>query len=836
MKQVICAIALCVATCSFAATRGGTAIEVPHAKTAVRFLHHDGQPYLQPSVRITSDSACESNATLAQLENGDILIAYERWGASLPTPDSGCWIAVRRSTDHGQTWSAAETLSGGLRARPVIRKARDGRVWLFWLDGLTALDSARIHYATSGDNGYTWSPEAELPTPINWLCQSSGYLFQPDDQRIWVFYDRNDGTGYMMSSDNGSTWMPDTAAPFAPFGSIVQDSTGELWFFRAGTGPVLYRTSTDTGRTWTLRSRRVPGAVGTPRVVVSSTQAFWLGFSSPPDYPNVFFLSRPAGETLWSGVDTVTTYMGPDSISDVALADDLPWFAFSSDRGGNRDVYCGILGQTADSAPPPYLEQIGTDRAPVQGRTFAAQVTAVDETGISQVELVYALDGTPQPDLELYDDGQHGDNQAGDGCYGNFLGPYPRGALRELSCRARIRDVTGNSILVPFRPVPFEVAGVHDTSNLELYIDPHNGKDGGTGTGYPSCQWPAGSDTNYLFAGHCWVGAKVGSDTLVSDYNPNRGQTDWQTCAGESLRWFHGNSDLDSRVLLDDRQPVSGQPLGIQVNKHSLSWCRHPYDDFIIQEYAVRNTGLHGNLDSVFVGFCYDFDISNASGDYAAHDTARRLSYMYNLSCRGYAGVRMLSGPIRGAHAWSMEAGDPLGDGERYRELIRDSLMPFSNNPADYRVFQTTGPWSIPVGDSIDLAVALIVGPGLSGLQEYSDTAQAVYDRHYVVGVGEAGRNEAPTRLALEAPGPNPLRGPMSVRFSLPLACRARVSVYDVTGRATRTLLDAELRPGSYSLPWDCRDNSGRAVASGIYVVRLMTGAETRIQRVVLVE
>ena len=51
-------------------------------------------------------------------------------------------------------------------------------------------------------------------------------------------------------------------------------------------------------------------------------------------------------------------------------------------------------------------------------------------------------------------------------------------------------------------------------------------------------------------------------------------------------------------------------------------------------------------------------------------------------------------------------------------------------------------------------------------------------------------------------------------------ANRVSIRIFDVVGRSIRTLDSTGLSPGSYLIPWDGRDSSGRAVSNGIYFVR----------------
>jgi hypothetical protein len=87
-----------------------------------------------------------------------------------------------------------------------------------------------------------------------------------------------------------------------------------------------------------------------------------------------------------------------------------------------------------------------------------------------------------------------------------------------------------------------------------------------------------------------------------------------------------------------------------------------------------------------------------------------------------------------------------------------------------------------------------------------------------------------PERLTLHQNYPNPFNPSTTIRFTLPEATTVRLAVYDLTGRAIRTLIDQHYPAGEHQAEWDGRDASGRYVASGVYLYRIETGglAETR--------
>lgn len=85
---------------------------------------------------------------------------------------------------------------------------------------------------------------------------------------------------------------------------------------------------------------------------------------------------------------------------------------------------------------------------------------------------------------------------------------------------------------------------------------------------------------------------------------------------------------------------------------------------------------------------------------------------------------------------------------------------------------------------------------------------------------------------------PNPFSGSTTITFDLPegaLGNRTTVSVFDLTGRRVRTLVDANLDGGTQETVWDGRDAAGRPVASGLYFFRIRSGTESATHTMTLV-
>jgi len=83
-----------------------------------------------------------------------------------------------------------------------------------------------------------------------------------------------------------------------------------------------------------------------------------------------------------------------------------------------------------------------------------------------------------------------------------------------------------------------------------------------------------------------------------------------------------------------------------------------------------------------------------------------------------------------------------------------------------------------------------------------------------------------PREFALAQNYPNPFNPETTIRYSLPGAATLSLTIFDITGREIRKLIDAQHSvAGNFSSIWDGRDNFGRPVASGAYFYRIVARA-----------
>lgn len=91
-----------------------------------------------------------------------------------------------------------------------------------------------------------------------------------------------------------------------------------------------------------------------------------------------------------------------------------------------------------------------------------------------------------------------------------------------------------------------------------------------------------------------------------------------------------------------------------------------------------------------------------------------------------------------------------------------------------------------------------------------------------------------PKFLRLTAGVPNPFNPRTMIRYSLPQPAHATLGLYDQRGRLVTALVDEDLPAGEQSVEWDGRDAHGALVASGAYIVRLVTEQGVRTSKITL--
>ncbi len=78
---------------------------------------------------------------------------------------------------------------------------------------------------------------------------------------------------------------------------------------------------------------------------------------------------------------------------------------------------------------------------------------------------------------------------------------------------------------------------------------------------------------------------------------------------------------------------------------------------------------------------------------------------------------------------------------------------------------------------------------------------------------------------------PNPFQSSTAITYAVARSEPVTLVIFDVSGRRVSTLLHGVHAPGRYRIEWSGRDDTGRVVASGIYLYQLQIGDWTKTRK-----
>ena len=90
--------------------------------------------------------------------------------------------------------------------------------------------------------------------------------------------------------------------------------------------------------------------------------------------------------------------------------------------------------------------------------------------------------------------------------------------------------------------------------------------------------------------------------------------------------------------------------------------------------------------------------------------------------------------------------------------------------------------------------------------------------------------------FALYANYPNPFNAETQMTYALPVAGAVELAIYNVRGQRVRTLVQGVQAAGRYQIVWDGRNDTGAALASGVYLSRLASTQGVRVRQLLLIK
>ncbi len=93
--------------------------------------------------------------------------------------------------------------------------------------------------------------------------------------------------------------------------------------------------------------------------------------------------------------------------------------------------------------------------------------------------------------------------------------------------------------------------------------------------------------------------------------------------------------------------------------------------------------------------------------------------------------------------------------------------------------------------------------------------------------------NTIPNEFLVAEPFPNPFNPTVTIQYSIPEPMLVAIDIYNLLGQKVRGFQPQRVMPGTHRVEWDGRDDVGRVLPSGVYVVRVNAGNRFQHKKVV---
>ena len=116
-------------------------------------------------------------------------------------------------------------------------------------------------------------------------------------------------------------------------------------------------------------------------------------------------------------------------------------------------------------------------------------------------------------------------------------------------------------------------------------------------------------------------------------------------------------------------------------------------------------------------------------------------------------------------------------------------------------------------------------------LDLHSTEAIQNWSQNGMVTVANMTTVEIPADVSLMSAYPNPFNPSTEIQFTIPVEMDVKVEIVNMQGRQIETLIDRQLMDGYHHVTWNASSH-----ASGVYFVRLNTGGEISVQKILLMK
>ena len=260
---------------------------------------------------------------------------------------------------------------------------------------------------------------------------------------------------------------------------------------------------------------------------------------------------------------------------------------------------------------------------------------------------------------------------------------------------------------------------------------------------------------------------------------------------------------------------VNNAPVDLWDYIETVPW--HGMDPYAAVVPTLGDSSAHGIHMSTFMVTAHTEDVSFWI------DSEPMSGYSIdNLHPSVPMGLAFSTSPGSVSLNWS----SPVEEDFSYFNIYRQDIL--TNEPAV--VFTTTDSFYVDQELSdVGAYEYWVTAVDMSGLEsDASSIVSAVLSAEEKMGM--------PTEFALKQNYPNPFNPSTQIQYALPSETRVLISIYDLTGRKVRTLVNEVQSAGHRSVMWNATNEIGRPVSAGMYIYTIQAGDFIQNRKMVLLK
>ena len=299
-----------------------------------------------------------------------------------------------------------------------------------------------------------------------------------------------------------------------------------------------------------------------------------------------------------------------------------------------------------------------------------------------------------------------------------------------------------------------------------------------------------------------------------------------------------GSAANEQGIGIFNDNGTGANKLGIATRLQSYSFNSAPYNDFIILKYSFTNN-TSSTISNFYAGIFSDWDIVDGQNDSTEYDYTGNFGYAFH-NAAGFdtlVATALISSDNYGYWAIMNDGSDGSwgiynGFYPSYKwQAISSGIGKPKAGSGDISEVTSGGPFTIPAGQTLDVAFAIAAGTSLAELRTAIANARIKYQSLFQSDSNNS--NQEPLTYNLMQNYPNPFNPITTIKYVIAKQGYVSLRIYDMLGRVVETLVDEVKPAGSYEVQFPV---SGGQLSSGVYLYSLNVNGQTFTKKLVLLK